>query len=58
MRIINSYDLFDIILGRKINNKIDFFNKCMSNNKLLDFVNVRIISEQKAQVDNIYYTPS
>jgi hypothetical protein len=55
MRIVNSYDLFDIILGRKINNQIDFFNKCMIKNKLDDFINIRIISEQKANIENSYY---
>jgi predicted HAD superfamily hydrolase len=55
MRIINSYDLFDIILGRKINNQIDFFNKCMIKNTLENFVSIRIISEQKANIENSYY---
>jgi hypothetical protein len=55
MRIITSYDLFDIILGRKINNHIDFFNKCMIKNSLKDFTNIRIISEQRAQQENSYY---
>jgi predicted HAD superfamily hydrolase len=58
MKIINSYDLFDIILGRKINNQIDFFNNCMSINKLEDFKNIRIISEQRASLENNCYNLS
>jgi hypothetical protein len=58
MKIINSYDLFDIILGRKINNQIDFFTKCMNINTLEDFKNVRIISEQRASLENSYYNLS
>lgn len=55
MKIVNSYDLFDTILGRKINNRIEFFIKCMKNNNLIDFVSQRIIAEQKAKDENPYY---
>jgi hypothetical protein len=55
MKIVNSYDLFDTILGRKINNRIEFFNNCMKNNFLNDFISVRIIAEEKAKDENPYY---
>jgi hypothetical protein len=55
MRIVKSYDLFDTIIGRKLFNNIDFFNKCMVLNKLEDFTNIRINSEQKCKNVNNFY---
>ena len=55
MKIVNSYDLFDTILGRKVNNQNEIFKRCMLLNKLENFVIVRFEAEQKAKEENIYY---
>jgi len=55
MKIVNSFDLFDTILGKKINDQTTLFNKCMELNKLTNFTNIRIEAELKAKEKNKLY---
>jgi hypothetical protein len=55
MKIVNSFDLFDTLIGRKINNQDEIFDKCKILNKLDNFVEIRINSEKLAKENNIYY---
>jgi len=55
MKIVDSFDLFDTILGKKINDQTTLFNKCMALNKLSNFTNIRIESELKAKEKNKFY---
>jgi len=56
MKFVKSFDIFDTIIGRTINTQSDFFKKCMLLNNLTDFINIRIQSEEKAKVENNFYT--
>ena len=55
MKTVNSFDLFDTILGKKDTNQSIIFIKCMELNKLENFVEIRINSEEKAKQMNPYY---
>ena len=55
MKIVDSFDLFDTILGKKINDQTTLFNKCMALNKLSNFTEIRIESELKAKEKNKFY---
>lgn len=55
MKIVDSFDLFDTILGKKINDQTALFNKCMELNKLPNFTEIRIDSELKAKEKNKFY---
>jgi len=55
MKIVDSFDLFDTILGKKINDQTALFNKCMVLNKLPNFTEIRIDSELKAKERNKFY---
>jgi len=56
MKFVKSFDIFDTIIGRTVNNSTEFFKKCMQLNNLIDFINVRIQSEEKAKLENNFYT--
>jgi hypothetical protein len=55
MKIVDSFDLFDTILGKKTNDQTALFNKCMELNKLPNFTEIRIQSEIKAKEKNPFY---
>ena len=55
MKIVNSFDLFDTLIGRKVNNQLEIFKSCEVLNNLLNFSTVRFDAENKAKENNIYY---
>lgn len=55
MKIVNSFDLFDTLIGRKVNNQLEIFKSCEILNNLLNFSTVRFDAENKAKENNIYY---
>jgi hypothetical protein len=55
MKIVDSFDLFDTILGKKNNNQNIIFNKCMELNKLPNFTEIREQAEIKAKEKNKFY---
>jgi len=55
MKIVDSFDLFDTILGKKNNNQNLIFNKCMELNKLPNFIEIREQAQIKAKEKNNFY---
>jgi hypothetical protein len=55
MKIVDSFDLFDTILGKKNNNQNIIFNRCMELNKLPNFTEIREQAEIKAKEKNKFY---